>query len=249
MIRRIHASILLAFVALVGGCVEGTCSFIEVLPGGPACPTYTDPSYLAVGDSIMATNGPLCEGIPGWAARDLGFYIEDHSAGGRRLTHPRSGDDIMSQYTEGSWEWVMMTGGGDDLVFECRCTEENHNPDDCEAVLDALALPDESTGDIYEFIDMVNLDDQNLASILILGYYTLPEDTPGNFDACNPYVLDLNRRYQEVADQEENVFLMETAGVMDFDTHPEYFLIDDFHPSSEGSAVLGSMVAAFIQSH
>lgn len=62
-----------------------------------------EPSYLAVGDSIMYMNGPLCMGIPAITALELGLYVEDLSLGGRPLTDPVFEQDIMHQVFPGSW--------------------------------------------------------------------------------------------------------------------------------------------------
>lgn len=85
--------------------------------------------------------------------------------------------------------------------------------------------------------------------ILIIGYYEFPERSTEHRDNCNPYLVELNLRYQQVAEQYGNVFLVETTEIMDFDVHPEYFTIDHDHPSYEGSEAMGCMVADFIQSH
>jgi hypothetical protein len=186
-------------------------------------------------------------GVPACAALELGLYVEDHSYGGRPLTDPVFGQDILHQVTAGSWEWVFMTGGGNDLVQECWCRSEGHVPEDCENVLDSLAVPEDRAGDIFEFIDRVRQEGSS-TSILVLGYYEVPVNSAENSHLCNPYVEVLTQRYREVAEQEEGVFFLDTEEVMDFEAHPEHFAIDRLHPSLEGSAALGRSVAEFIRS-
>lgn len=141
-----------------------------------------------------------------------------------------------------------MTGGANDLVQECGCRSEVHNPENCKDVLDSLAVPEERGGDIFGFIDKVRQEGGN-TSILILGYYEFPEDSAENSVLCNPYILELTDRYRQVAEQEEGVFFMDTGEVMDFRVHSGHFCIDRLHPPLAGSAALGLEVVEFIRSH
>lgn len=240
---------LLAVPLLLAGCEEMNCDVVEALPGGPRAVPPSAPAYLGLGDSIVSLYAPQCLGVMACAGLELGRYIEDHSTGGDRLTSPVDGVDIMHQYTHGPWEWVIMNGGGNDLVQECGCKFEGHDPRACEDVLDSLAVPAAGTGDLFQFIDMVKADTNDTASILIIGYYEFPESSAENRDNCNPYVLELALRYRQTAEQYEDVFFLDTREVMDFDMHPEFFTLDHDHPSYEGAEAIGGMVADLIKNH
>ena len=183
--------VLLTALPLAGGCMESECVVVEALPGGPGSGEPSPPLYLGMGDSIVSLYGPQCLGVMACAGLELGAYIEDESVGAQRFTNPETDIDIMHQYIHGAWEWVIMNGGGNDLVQECGCKSDGHDPDACQDVIDSLAMPETRTGDMVEFIDMVNADTNDTASILILGYYEFPESSTENRDNCNPYVEEL----------------------------------------------------------
>ena len=247
--RQTYSAIILAALALgaaslATGCYEDQCPALDTLPGSPD--SGETASILAVGDSIMAMNGQICQGVAGHAGLDLSRYVEDHSVGGRRLDHPDSDDDIMGQYEPGPWEWVIMTGGGNDMLQECGCNVDGHDEQGCWDTLDSLLDPEAGTGEILDFLAMVRDDEANAATVLLLGYYDFTEHSVANFDGCNAYLPELNARYEALAEQEDDLVFLSTAELMDLEAHPERIFIDGIHPSVEGSAALGTLVAETI---
>ncbi|MDP7110966.1 MAG: SGNH/GDSL hydrolase family protein [Myxococcota bacterium] len=244
------AALMASFCALAStplGCPEDLCSLVRALPGGPDDPSGGEPTHLAVGDSITASNKDVCQSLACHAGIALGVHVQNNAIGGTRLSSDGDDpDDIPNQYEPGHpWEWVIVTGGGNDMRGECGCSVEGHDPAVCEQKLDELADPASGTGDMFDLIDLVQADG---ARVAIVGYYQFPDDSMGNFDGCNVYGGQLNERYREIADADPDVTFVETAAAIDFDTHPEYFLWDHVHPSAEGSLVIGNLVAAAIAS-
>jgi acyl-CoA thioesterase-1 len=238
--RALLTALILAAASLATGCYEDLCPELETLPDAEA------PTVLAVGDSIMAMNGQLCQGVAGHAALAMDRAVRDQSLGGRRLDHPDSDDDITGQYLEGPWEWVVMTGGGNDLLQECGCNVEGHDEQACMDVMDSLLDLDAGTGELPDFLAMVRADEANTATVLLLGYYPFTEGSLANFDGCNAYLPELNARYQALAEREEDLVFLPTAELMDLDAHPERIWLDGIHPSVEGSTALGELVAEHI---
>lgn len=237
-------ALVLAAASLAAGCYESQCPELDTLPGSPS--SGEEATILAVGDSIMAMNGQLCLGVPGHTGLELGRYVQDHSVGGRRLDHPDSDDDITGQYEPGPWEWVLMTGGGNDMIQECQCNVEGHDEQACWDTLDSLVELETETGEIYDFLDLVRADEANAATVLLLGYYAFTETSVANFDGCNVYLPELNARYQTLAESEEDLAFLPTDELMDLDAHPERIWLDGIHPSVEGSQALGTLVAETI---
>ncbi len=238
------AALALGAASLAVGCYEDQCPSLEDLPGAPT--TGDEATILAVGDSIMAMNGQLCQGVPGHAALALGRYVQDHSVGGRRLDHPDSDDDIMGQYEPGPWEWVVMTGGGNDMIQECACNVEGHDERGCWDTVDSLVDLETGAGEIYDFLAQVRADEGNAATVVLLGYYPFTDSSMANFDGCNAYLPTLNERYRTLAEQEPDLLYLATDERMDLQTHPERIWFDGVHPSVEGSAALGALVAETI---
>jgi acyl-CoA thioesterase I len=242
--RILLAALVLGAASIASGCYEDLCPQLEPLPGNPSA--GEEASILAVGDSIMAMNGQICQGVAGHAALASNRFVVDHSVGGRRLDHADSDDDIIGQYEPGPWEWVVMTGGGNDMIQECGCNVEGHDEQGCWDTLDSLLDPEAGTGEILDFLAMVRADEANAATVLLLGYYDFTEHSMANFDGCNAYLPELNARYEALAAQEDDLVFLSTSELMDLDAHPERIWIDGIHPSVEGSAALGTLVAETI---
>lgn len=248
--RRTYGSILLAALimsaaSLATGCYEDQCPAVATLPGGPD--SGEEAQILAVGDSIMAMNGQVCQGVAGHAGLALDRYVQDHSLGGRRLDHPDSDDDIVGQYEAGPWEWIVMTGGGNDMLQECGCNQDGYDAAVCEQVLDSLVDLELGTGEIFDFLDQVRADESHAATVLLLGYYAFTDDSWANFDGCNAYLPELNARYELLAEQEEDLIFVSTTETMDIEAHPERIWMDGIHPSAEGSQALGALVAETVE--
>jgi acyl-CoA thioesterase-1 len=235
------AALLLGAASLATGCYQDLCPELEGLPGAGG-----EAEILAVGDSIMATHSPLCQGVAGHAAIALDRFVEDHSVGGRRLDHPDSDDDITGQYEPGPWEWVVMTGGGNDLLQECGCNVEGHDEQACWDTVDSLLDLEAGTGELIAFLEQVRADEGNAATVLLLGYYPFMDSSWANFDGCNGYLPELNGRYEALAEQEEDLVFLSTEATMDLEAHPERILFDGIHPSVEGAQALGALVAEAI---
>jgi acyl-CoA thioesterase-1 len=233
----------LAAASLATGCYEDLCPQLEALPDAGA-----EPGILVVGDSIMASHGQLCQGVAGHAALALERSIEDHSLGGRRLDHPDSDDDVTGQYEPGPWEWVVMTGGGNDLLQECECNVEGHDEQACWDVMDSLLDAELSSGELLDFLALVEADPSHAATVLLLGYYPFMEQSWANFDGCNGYLPELNARYAALAEQREDLIFVSTEATMDLEAHPERIFVDGIHPSVEGAQALGMLVAETIRS-
>ncbi len=233
-------ALVLGAASLAVGCYQDQCPAVDALPGAD------DPELLVVGDSIMASHGPLCQGVAGHAALALDRHVQDHSVGGRRLDHPDTDDDITGQYEPGPWEWVIMTGGGNDLLQECQCNVEGHDEQACLDVLDSLLDLEDGTGELLELLATVRADEGNAATVLLLGYYPFTDNSWANFDGCNGYLPELNARYEALAETEDDLVFLPTEATMDLEAHPERILFDGIHPSVEGAQALGALVAETI---
>ncbi len=231
-------------------CLPNLCDQVDALPGGPdsqVAPQDLVGGVLAIGDSILATNGNSCQTVPDHAALDLKRWVDNRSVGGKRLTHPDGDADIQGQLLPGDWDWVVMTGGANDLVKECDCPK-NGASQACLDVLDQLALPDALTGDIYDTIALIDEQSPD-AYVLVLGYYPFPDDAAFDYDRCNALLQTLDDRYARVADQLDRVVFVSTTQVMDLDAYPDRIAWDNIHPSGKGAEALGELVARTIRDH
>ncbi len=231
-----------AFAALMFGtaCPEPTdlCPEVEALPGGPD--SEEDPTALAIGDSIFATNSGTCQGIAGQLSLDLGLYVQDEAVSGRRLTRPEDEIDITRQYSSGDWDLVVLDGGGNDLIQECVCNGSG-TEEACMAVVDELHDPTTGTGEMAALLDTIAADSG--AQVVLLGYYLFASDSWANFDGCNDYLAELDDRYAELAASRDDVTFVDGRELVDWDVNPDAYTFDHIHPSVAGSELLAQAIA------
>ncbi len=248
MTVRMHVALWLALAVtplIAAGCVPNLCEEVEALPGGPLAEPASEPTHLAIGDSILASNKAPCQAISCHAGLALGTWFESHAVGGRPLTSDSGGPDIASQYESGPWEWVVVDGGANDLRLECGCTQAGHDVAACEAAVDELAGVT-GAGEMRALIDLIEDDPAHDGQIALLGYYPLDVSEGVGWGGCVPYIVELSARYELLAADDERVHFVDPTPVMDPAAFPERFAIDGVHPSPAGSEAIGQLVASVI---
>lgn len=206
---------------LLLACTENIC---DELPSGEA-------RIVAVGDSILAWNGPDCQTVVDHAALALAEPIDNAAINGARLLDEE--EPIASQMPEGEYEIVLVDGGANDLNGGL-----SGGLDVCEG------------GELDEALDrieaeMARLVDAQLAlqrEVWILDYYRMPEGARYGFEACEEELDLLEERYRGLAEAREGVELLDLEEAVG-DEELELFDNDKVHPSPEGAAVLGAFVA------
>ena len=76
------AALMASFCALAStplGCPEDLCSLVRALPGGPDDPSGGEPTHLAVGDSITASNKDVCQSLACHAGIALGVHVQNNA--------------------------------------------------------------------------------------------------------------------------------------------------------------------------
>ena len=86
--------------------------------------TRNTPSLLVMGDSMLAWNSNSSQGVADHLERELGYTVTDRSVSGSFVIYalPISGSmglRIRSQYRKSAWDWVVLNGGGNDLLLAC----------------------------------------------------------------------------------------------------------------------------------
>ena len=133
----------------------------------------------------------------------LGAQVEDRSVGGTWLDDPDSSDDIVGSYLPGPWAWVVVDGGGNDLLEFCGC--------DCSAEEVArLVNPSGTTGAMPALVEQI-VDDG--AKVLLSGYYA-PTPT-SEFGGCLDELDVLTSGYAALADRFPVVTLLHAREVVD----------------------------------
>lgn len=214
---------LLALLALVA-CTENLCDTVEALPEGG--------DVLAIGDSLLAWKAPRCQSVPDHLAMTRGRKVTNRAINGTRVLD--GGDAIPAQYSPDGWAWVIVDGGGNDLNSSCDC-------ENCDFLLDQIVSEDGSTGDMPDLVDRVVGDG---AQVMLLGYYLLPENARYGFAECRDSEFpELFVRYEALASARDGVTFVNLGEVMDPTSTPEAYDNDHLHPSPEGAALLGALLA------
>ncbi|MGF1528927.1 MAG: SGNH/GDSL hydrolase family protein [Candidatus Competibacterales bacterium] len=191
----------------------------------------------AVGDSYFDWNQDEGNDIPTLLGAGLdAAMVQNNAIGGTLVTD--SGFDgrlsIPQQYQPGVWDWVVMSGGGNDVQVLCDCSA-------CDQVLDNLISVDGSRGLIPAFADRVRADG---ARLLIMGYPFLDPNTDSDFINCNDELTELHKRQARMARRRGDVVFASARTVINPEDH-RLFAEDLLHPSPAG----GALIAAMLQRH
>lgn len=187
----------------------------------------------AVGDSIFDWNDNDAS-IPALTAANLGVPVQNNAISGTTITD--IGDPIFEQYESGTWDWVLVDGGGNDLNDGCECGQ-------CDALLTEIVAADGSTGAMAELVEQIVDDGHDVA---LMGYYEMPPDAEFGFDRCNDELEVLLSRYESLAARFDTVTFIDVREVVSPTDTPEAYDEDNVHPSVEGGAMIAEHLAAVL---
>ncbi|MCO4774211.1 MAG: SGNH/GDSL hydrolase family protein [Deltaproteobacteria bacterium] len=196
---------------------------------------YADGGLLAIGDSIFDFHRG--EGsIPEVVAEATDLALVDASMGGAMLT----GDDesIADQRVDGSFEWLLMDGGGNDLNDRCACGA-------CEGVMNEVLTADGRGGVIADIVEEATAQG---SKVLFMGYPELPDGAEFGFDRCGDELTELNARLATLDAQQDAMWFVSAGDVVGADDL-DLFDGDRVHPSPAGSQVMGDYVAETISAN
>lgn len=196
-------------------------------------------NILAMGDSMMAANKASGRAVSAILGHTVGANVMDTSVTGARIIYnlPLTGSlglNISKQYRKGDWDWIVLNGGGNDLLFGCGCLS-------CDPKINRLISVNGQNGEI---VDLVTRLRSTGAKIVYVGYLHSP-GVPSPIDHCRDEGLELERRYSAMAAENEGVHFISL-----YDLVPEgdrtYHGIDMIHPSFKGSKAIARRIARLI---
>ena len=217
-------------LVLLFGLATAACTDMAPKSGG---------DILVIGDSVMAWNGRSDQAIPDVIGKTLGRQVTNKAIPGAKFQNGSAlfsaiGFDIQQQYPGGSWNWVVMNGGANDLGFDdCKCAA-------CRPVVDELIGADAMSGTIPAFL--TGLRDSG-AQVLWMGYYK--GNGTGSFEGCRDDLVLLEQRIAQFASRTQGVTFLDSETVID-PADPTQFARDNTHPSPKGSALIGAFLAKAI---
>ena len=218
--------------------------FLVTLFFGTACGQISfagaDDRILLLGDSMMSTNRGSGQSVAAVIRSALGQGVTDRSVPGARYFYAlpisgMAGFRLTEQYRKGNWNWVVLNGGGNDLLVGCGCSK-------CAKMLDRLVSKDGRNGVIPAFIAKIR---KTGAKVLYVGYLRSP-GVQSPIKACKPAGNELDRRLAKMAGTDGGVtFLPMSDLVPNGDT--SFHHSDLIHPSAKGSRGIGMRIARVLQ--
>jgi acyl-CoA thioesterase-1 len=207
---------------------------------GEQVSSTTKARILLLGDSMMATNSTGGNTVADGIEAILGEEVIDRSVIGASYFYrlPISGAAglrLDAQYRPGTWDWIVLNGGGNDLLFGCGCHE-------CENQLTRLVTADGKYGAIPDFVTHLRASG---ARVLYVGYLRNPGMTTP-IRACGTAGDDLDQRLARMAGLNSGVEFMALSDLVPHgDT--SFHWLDRIHPSPKGSHAIAARIAEFIQ--
>lgn len=198
---------------------------------------------IAMGDSLMAWNRAGGQSIADVLSSDLKEPVTNRSMTGARILYglPVSGAmgmKIGKQFKrKDRADWVVVTGGGNDLMFGCGCHQ-------CDRKLQQLVTPDGGAGAI---VDLVLRIRQSGAKVVLLGYLRSP-GLGSPIESCKDEGDIFDARLSRMASRIKGVHFVANADIVPHGDR-SFHAFDMVHPSAKGSWVIGKRVAAVIKAH
>lgn len=199
-----------------------------------------NPRILVMGDSLMAMNRVLGGSVAQALGETFGVQVQDQSVLGARYFFAvpvlnAAGLKIKAQLTGGPWDYVVLNGGGNDLLFGCGCGA-------CTRMMTRLISPDGSTGAIPDLVADLRASG---AKVIYTGYMRTP-GVISPVESCGPLGDELDRRLTLMAARDDGVSFVLLSDLVTQDGDRSYHGIDMVHPSVKGSRAIAARVATLI---
>lgn len=195
---------------------------------------------LAMGDSLMASHKLSGRSISHAVAKALGQPVENRSVAGARMIYKlpltgAMGMSIAKQYRRGDWDWVVLNGGGNDLLFGCGCRR-------CDRKINKLISTDGMRGEIPKLVSRLR---RSGARVIYVGYLRSP-GVGSPIESCRDEGNELEGRIARLAARDAGVYFLSLDGLVPYGDR-SYHGVDMIHPSLKASAEIGQMVAEIIR--
>jgi acyl-CoA thioesterase I len=200
----------------------------------------TDARILLLGDSMMASNRGSGQSVANVIEAELGEEVIDRSVMGARYFYAlpisgKAGLRLTEQYRQGNWDWVVLNGGGNDLLLGCGCGK-------CDAILDRLVSKDGRSGAIPKFVAQIR---KGGAKVIYAGYLRSPgSSTP--IKACRAAGNELDSRLAKMARSYAGVTVLPMSNLVP-NGDGSFHQPDLIHPSAKGSRGIGARIARVLK--
>lgn len=177
--------------------------------------------------------------MSGALERRIDERVTDRSVVGARFNYAlpitgAMGLNVSKQYVSGAWDWVIINGGGNDLLFGCGCVA-------CDHTIEKLISADGRYGKIPALVRKARSEN---ARVILVGYLHSP-GVPSLVDGCRNDDNELQRRISKIPALDDGVFYVRASDIVGSgDT--SFHSGDRVHPSVKGSAALAQRIAEIV---
>lgn len=234
------APLLFAASIALNACSEPSQTISTPTVMRASLPETLAPRTLVMGDSMLAWHKVSGHAVSDELQRLLGTTVVDRSMGLARYNYalPLTGSmglNISKQYHGEKWDYVVLNGGGNDLLFGCGCFS-------CDGTLDKLISSDSNSGKIPDLVSNIR---SNGARLIYVGYLHSPGVATA-VDHCKNEVVELERRLSVLSSRQTGFYFLNLSDLVPSgDT--SFHSSDMIHPSIKASKVIGKMVADVIR--
>lgn len=230
--------LLFALVFAISGVVSVSAQFATAQDSPEKAPRI-----LAIGDSLMAWHMAGGRSIADAVSNSLNEPVINHAISGAFMVYDLPfmgalGLRISAQFRQaksGEFDWVLITGGGNDLWLGCGCNR-------CDKRMRRMISSDGMSGKIPTFIDRVRATG---AKVIYLGYLRSP-GFGSAIEACRDEGDEFESRIELMTKSKSDVYFLSNADLVPFgDT--SFHALDRIHPSVKGSAAIGERAAELIR--
>ena len=214
--------------------------FLLISCGEMVTESSKDARILLMGDSMMAANRTAGRAVGNALETQLGEEVIDRSVYASRYFYNlpltgAAGLRLSAQYQPGDWDWVILNGGGNDLIFGCACGY-------CARMVDRLISADGKSGAIPDHVARIRKDG---ARVIYSGYLRNPGlYTPVR--SCRPFGDELDRRLARLDAADPGFTFLSMSDLVP-EGDPSLHQQDMIHPSPKGSAAVAGRIASAIR--
>ncbi len=200
----------------------------------------TPPRILAIGDSLVAWHKGRGRSIADVVAKSLAEPVRNRAVGGARMIYnlPVTGAlglSIPRQVAKGPWDWVILSGGGNDLWFGCGCSR-------CDRRIEKMVSADGRKGMVPGLVKRIR---NSGAKVVMIGYLRSP-GVGSVIESCKDDGDAYEARLGAMADRMKDVYFISNADLVPHGDR-SFHGGDMIHPSPKGSAAIGKRVVELIK--
>lgn len=195
---------------------------------------------LLMGDSLFATNTLSGRSVAQVIESELGEEVIDRSVRGSRFLYelPISGSlgfNVSKQFQQGPWDWVVLTGGGNDLWLGCGCSR-------CDITMSQLISHNAVHGEIPRLVNRLR---RAGTKVIYVGYLRSP-GVQTLIDHCRDEGEELERRIRLMSNADPGFHFISLAEVVPYGDR-SFHQIDLIHPSIKASIAIGRRISSLIR--